>query len=61
MTEAQQGRDAAKDGVQSTVADEVTDPTMAPVTDDASGLAEEEDDNRAKTEEEVAAQLGDFA
>lgn len=60
MTEAQQSTDAANEGVQPTVADEVTDPSMAPVTDDASGQIDVKGDESPK-EEDVATQLGDFA
>ena len=56
---------AAPESVQPTTADAVTDPSMVPMDDDAggptAGSTTDKDQMDDPGEEEMAAQLGDFA
>lgn len=49
------------DSTEPTAADAVTDPSMAPMDDDAGGPTADKDDPDEPDAEEAAAQLGDFA
>lgn len=66
MTDAHESTEqAATESVQPTTADAVTDPSMAPMDDDAggptAGSSADREQMEEPSEEEVAAQLGDFA
>lgn len=66
MTDAHENTaQAAEQSIQPTAADAVTDPSMAPMDDDAGGPTADSTDDLDEMEEpdaqEAAAQLGDFA
>lgn len=51
----------ATEGVEPTIADAVTDPTMVPFDDDAGGPTADKPNADAPSDEELATKLGDFA